>query len=140
MSYLKFKEVKVPMSKILILNSKNEIISAVNNVIYVKANAEQNGYLECVKSEAIGLMAIEQDCIYPIEFTSVTVSAIPEGIEISPKYCFEESKGFYLNPNWKEPPKSLDELTAYYEEIKSHQAKVEIDIDYRLSMFELGLV
>jgi len=128
------------VSKILILGMQKEIVITTSEIKYVKVITGDDKFTECPKSEAIGMLDVPGNCVYPMEFTTVTVESIPIDIELNNKYCYEVSKGFYKNPNYKEPPKSLEELTQAYDIVTEHQAEVEIDVDFRLCMLELGLV
>lgn len=63
---------------------------------------------------------------------------VPTGSEdIEPyKYCYTVEKGFYPNPNWKEPLKPVE---VQLEELRLAKAESELEIDERISKLELGL-
>lgn len=49
----------------------------------------------------------ENSRIFDNEYRCFEVESVPEPLQ---KYCYTEEKGFHLNPNWIEPPKSNEEL------------------------------
>ena len=61
------------------------------------------------------------------------VSSVPDNVQ---SYCYTVAKGFYANPNWVAPPKSLETIL---EDLVLAKAESELEIDERISKLELGL-
>lgn len=107
---------------------------------YSQVNIIDGKIVSCLPTENVtGIYIQEKDTIYPLDVRIIENIDIPLGVEPG-KYCYNAANGFYLNPNWKEPPKTQEQLTEDINFISLHQFDVELDIDYRLSMIELGLV
>lgn len=78
----------------------------------------------------------------------IEVESLPSDY-VDMKYCYNETDGFYLNPDYVEPydidaeVKKLTEenktLKTTVSNLESKAVEAEIETDYRLSMLELGL-
>lgn len=120
----------------LFIGQDNTIIIIGDTYHYV--NVQDGNYAECSKEEAIGIFLDGRNMVIPLDLTVIEVESIPQ--EVTPgKYCYTVEKGFYPNPNWKEPPRSQEQLDEAVNLINSHQAEVDVDVDFRLSKIELGL-
>lgn len=123
--------------KILFIGQDNIICVIGDTYHYVKV--QDGNYAECLKEEAIGVFLDNQNMIVPVEFNIVEVESIPQEV-VAGRYCYTYEKGFYKNPYWREPPRTQEQLDEAFNFMNSHQAEVEIDVDFRLSKLELGLV
>lgn len=78
--------------------------------------------------------------VFDIGYSCFEVESAPEPLE---KYCYTLEEGFYLNPNWIEPPKPPEQIVKELEEklnlLTLQKAESEFEIDGRLSKLELGL-
>ncbi len=129
------------MKLTLLLAQDNVIIGSTTNYTYVKVSDGQ--YVECLKPESMGILDIVHNTVYPNEHNLVLADitqVIPEGVELNSKYCYTEEQGFYKNPNWVEPPRTLEQLDNHVKENDLQRTETELEIDFRLSLIELGLI
>ncbi len=64
-------------------------------------------------------LIVEANVAFPPEFYALLkgIKDVPENVKM--RYCYEESTGFYENPNWTEPTGNLYGLTEEeYQSIK----------------------
>lgn len=60
-------------------------------------------YGEVFKYDANGLPTlVNERTSFPTYVTVCEVDEIPSDVTVE-KYCYTESEGFYINPNWHEP-------------------------------------
>lgn len=81
------------------------------------------------------------------DFTCVEVERIPNGAVVN-KYCYGEGK-FVLNPDYKETQVTFEQFDELYVKSKIaedlfnvfqvEKVESELELDYRLSLIELGL-
>lgn len=124
-----------------------KILTNLDNVIIASGDIEFGIFDEDFKKWKIQQ---GESLFYLIDcnFICVEVSDFPDGI-LEHKYCYTEEKGFYPNPNYVEPydiETEVKRLTTENEELKTTVTNLEnnaldseLEVDYRLSMLELGL-
>ncbi|SFR78694.1 hypothetical protein [Anaeromicropila populeti] len=123
------------MNKILFLDSRYVIVGIVSQFTYVKI--QDGKYVPSTEDQAVGKYVERENTVYPNDLKAVEVSQVPEEI-VPGKYCYTDEIGFYINTDWKEPPKDISQITNDIDALNMHQAEIELDIDYRLSLLELG--
>ncbi|MDU6264200.1 MAG: hypothetical protein E6600_06815 [Anaerocolumna aminovalerica] len=124
--------------KTLVLQENRVIFTVIKQRAYHYVNVQDGEYAECQKEDAIGVFLEDKNMIVPTEYIFVDVEDIPDGV-VTGKYCYAEEDGFYLDPNWKEPPRTPEQLDEAFNEMNLHQTEVELDVDFRLSNLELNL-
>lgn len=81
--------------KYVLTNENNEVVAISETLDY-----QSNGN-PLISNGALAIAS------YLVSHTYENVE-IPEGV-VENKYCYTTEKGFYKNPNWQEPPMSLEE-------------------------------
>jgi hypothetical protein len=101
-----------------IITDENNIIIHISETI----GYQENGNV-LVDNETLAIAKPLVKEVYEVE-------SIDDGIEEA-KYCYTEEKGFYKNPDYREYFSEEDRISANEDYI--------LDLDYRISMLELGL-
>lgn len=123
----------------MIVNTFNNVIQLIlpDTAEYYKIN-ESNQYVVGTEDDFIALYVVEHNTYYMVHNDSITYKnvEVPDGI-IPYKYCYTSDEGFYENPDFVEPPKSTE---ARVTDLEERATISELELDYRVSMLELGLV
>ena len=68
-------------------------------------------------------------------YSCIEIEYIPE--EVQPyKYCYTEEQGFYLNPNWVEPPKPTEQIVS---ELQQENILLKEKLDLLISKLNIEL-
>lgn len=128
----------------LVMTNNNVVVNIIKDAFeYKKVENEQ--YVTCDKADAQAIFVASMNMYILFDQNSGLYEMDEISEEITPyKYCYTSEEGFYENPDYVEPPKpvevrvsDLETSTTTHEEL---QIETELEIDYRLSMIELGLV
>lgn len=79
----------------ILVNTNNEVIFKSEMMDEVIEDGQKYWYYN------------ENSRIFDMGYSYFEVESVPEHFQ---KYCYTVEEGFYLNPNWIEPPKSNEEL------------------------------
>ena len=108
-----------------------EILVSENNIVLFIDNNIKFGLYEGEEKWKINeyLYAIDNN------YSCIKVECIPK--EVQPyKYCYTEQDGFYLNPNWVEPPKPTEQIVS---ELQSENAALKEKLDLLISKLNIEL-
>lgn len=124
------------------------IITNINNIVVLKADSIEYGIYDepfekyKIIDGGITYYFIENNCVVH------DIDELPRDYK-DMKYCYTETDGFYLNPNFVEPIdyetetrrliEENEELKTTVSNLENNAIDSELEIDFRLSMLELGL-
>lgn len=128
----------------LVMTNNNVVVNIIKDTFeYKKVENEQYVTCEKANAQAVFIPSMNMYMLINTSDSLIEMDSISEGI-VPYKYCYTSGDGFYENPDYVEPPKpvevrvsELETSTTTHEEL---QIETELEIDYRLSMIELGLV
>lgn len=128
----------------LVMTNNNVVVNIIKDTFeYKKVENEQYVTCEKANAQAVFIPSMNMYMLINTSDSLIEMDSISEEV-IPYKYCYTSEEGFYENPDYVEPPKpvevrvnDLEESTTTHAEL---QVETELEIDYRLSMIELGLV
>ena len=128
----------------LVTTNNNVVVNIIKDTFeYKKVENEQ--YVTCEKADAQAVFIPSMNMYMLINTSDSLIEMDEISEEVIPyKYCYTSEDGFYENPDYVAPPKpvevrvnDLEKSTTTHAEL---QVETELEVDYRLSMIELGLV
>ena len=96
-----------------IITNKDNVIQAIANNIetktdrYLLVEERVEIFKDYATADIEGNIEHDYQTLYQVE--------VPENVEVQ-KYCYDETNGFYVNPNYVEPPKPIEERVTSAED------------------------